>query len=108
MNNLLQRAITGSIFVSLIIGGLWIGTETSITVISLFLILGIIEYFKLFKENKTIAINLPLAVLFNIIVFGLIVAATTGIIPGQFIFIIFPLTFLPLLQLRQLFHLQDT
>jgi phosphatidate cytidylyltransferase len=94
MNNLLQRAITGSIFVALIIGGLWVGTETAFTVITLFFILGVIEYFKLFKENKNIAINLPLAVLFNVFVFGLIVAATTGIIPGQFIFIIFPLTFL--------------
>lgn len=94
MNNLLQRAITGSLFVSLIIGALWLGIETSFAVISIFLILGVIEYFKLFKENKTIAIHIPMAVFFSLLVFGIVTVTTLEIIPGEFLFSIFPLYFI--------------
>jgi len=49
MSNILQRAITGALFVALIIGSILLGSYTTVGVFSAFLVLGLIEYFKLFK-----------------------------------------------------------
>lgn len=94
MNNLLLRALTGSIFVSLIIGALWIGPTSTIIVMSLFLLLGLIEYFNLFKENKIIQVFNPLAVFFNLIIFFILIGTTFEIFPEQFASLIFPIIFI--------------
>lgn len=57
MNNLVQRILTGIVFISLIIGSLWYGFYSAFAVMGLFLILGLFEYFNLFKEDKRIQLN---------------------------------------------------
>ena len=78
MSNLLQRAITGTIFVALIIFSIYANKFLTIGVFSLFLLLGIIEYFKLFKENKIVQLKwqVPSIVIFSI--FALMLPGALG------------------------------
>jgi len=57
MSNILQRIITGSIFISLIIFSLWYSIEATISVMGLFLLLGLYEFFKLFDQYKIVDVN---------------------------------------------------
>ena len=70
MSNLVQRAITGIIFVSLIVFSIYANKFLTIGVFSLFLLLGIIEYFKLFKEDKIVQLKwqVPSIVIFSIFI----------------------------------------
>ena len=94
MNNILLRALTGSVFVSLIIGALWFGQTSAILIISLFLVLGLIEYFNLFKENKIIQVSTPFSVFFNLLIFTILIGTSFDIIPEQYSALLFPLLFI--------------
>lgn len=94
MNNLLLRAITGIVFVGLIIGALWLGNFATLIIMSLFFILGIFEFFKLFKENKTVNLSYPLAVSSSILIFALVGSSVLGIIRLEYIFFLFPCLFI--------------
>jgi phosphatidate cytidylyltransferase len=94
MNNILLRALTGSIFISLIIGSLWWNNFATLFIMSLFLVLGLIEFFNLFKENKTINISNGIAITGNLLIFGILIGTMLEIIPGKTFSIIFPILFL--------------
>lgn len=74
MSNLLVRAITGALFVALIIGSILLGDFTTVGVFSAFLILGLIEYFKLFKENKIVHLKWGMPVVVSILIYGLLLS----------------------------------
>ena len=57
MSNVLQRIITGSIFITVIIFSLWYSLNATFIVMGLFLFLGLLEFFKLFKNEKSIQLN---------------------------------------------------
>ena len=42
MNNVLLRSLTGIVFITLIIGALWFGFESSVIVMGIFLALGLV------------------------------------------------------------------
>ena len=94
MNNILLRAITGSVFISLIIGSLWWNNITTLIIMSLFLTLGLIEFFKLFKENKNISISIGIALTGNLLIFAILIGTMLEIIPGKTFSLIFPILFL--------------
>lgn len=75
MSNLLQRAITGALFVALIIASILLGSYTTVVVFSVFFILGIVEYFKLFKENKIVQLKWGMPVFVSALIYGLLVAS---------------------------------
>jgi phosphatidate cytidylyltransferase len=78
MSNLVQRAITGSIFVAIIVFSIYLDKLLTIGVFSLFLLLGLIEYFKLFKENKIVQLKwqIPSVVIFS--VYALMIPGALG------------------------------
>ncbi len=94
MSNLVVRALTGSLFVSLIIGALWLGQTSAILIISLFLFLGLIEYINFFKENKIIQISKPLSISFILFIYILLIGISFGNIPEHFSALIFPIIFI--------------
>ena len=55
MNDIVLRAGTGAIFIGLIIGGIAYSEFTSVIVLSLFAVLGLEEYYRLFKSKKMVA-----------------------------------------------------
>lgn len=57
MNNILLRAITGSVFVALLVSSIVINPFLTFGVFSVFLLLGLVEFFKLFKDSKVVQIN---------------------------------------------------
>ena len=69
MKDILTRAITGALFVALIIGALWWSVNASIFVMTLFLVLGLIEYFNLFKNSELVNVSMPIAVSGALVVF---------------------------------------
>lgn len=83
MNNLLLRAITGTIFVTLIVFALWFGFEATLIVMGLFLTLGLIEFFNLFKENKIVTLSGNLSTVVNLIIFGICILVAKEIIPEK-------------------------
>jgi phosphatidate cytidylyltransferase len=75
MSNILQRAITGALFVVLIIASILFGSYTTVGVFSAFLMLGLIEYFKLFKENKIVQLKWGMPVLVSILIYSLLLSS---------------------------------
>ncbi len=71
MSNILLRAITGTIFIAVILGSIWLGLSTSIVIISSITILSLNEYIDLFKSSG-VSINKPLALTFGISIFGIL------------------------------------
>lgn len=67
MNNLVVRAITGGLFVSLVLGGIFLGMEAQMAVFSLFVILGADEYFKLFENVEGVGVNRAKGIFFVVI-----------------------------------------
>lgn len=94
MNNLLLRALTGGIFVFLIIGAFWWDISAAIVVMSVFLILGLNEFFNLFKNQTSISIYVNLAILANILVYLILLGTFLELIPSFSFFLIFPILFL--------------
>ncbi len=78
MSNILQRTITGAFFVALIIGSILVGNYTTIAVFSIFLVLGLIEYFKLFKENKIVQLKWVMPVIVSLIIYMLLLCSLLG------------------------------
>ena len=71
MSNILLRSITGTIFIAIILGSIWLGLSTSIVIISSITILSLNEYIDLFKSSD-VSINKPLALTFGISIFGIL------------------------------------
>jgi phosphatidate cytidylyltransferase len=97
MNNILLRALTGSVFVSLIIGALWWNISATIVVMSLFLILGLNEFFNLFKNDKSIQLSTTIAIVSNLAIFSILIGTMTQIVEGAYFSLIFPILFLTFL-----------
>lgn len=97
MSNILQRIITGSLFVCLIIGALWIGGFAVIITMGLFLLLGLFEYFNLFRNNNKIELNTNLNSIVLISIYFVIVFSTSKIENINFIVLTLPILFLLIL-----------
>jgi phosphatidate cytidylyltransferase len=94
MNNLLVRALTGSVFVAVVIGALWLGNLSSLLVFGAFMMLGLVEFYKLFKNNASIQISWRLGLFSGTFLFGLIISMLYGWIPKIGLFLILPFLFI--------------
>jgi phosphatidate cytidylyltransferase len=77
MSDILQRIITGSIFITVIIFSLWYSLNATFVVMGMFLFLGLLEFFRLFKDEKNIQLNsvfntIALFTMYCIIAFSLV------------------------------------
>jgi phosphatidate cytidylyltransferase len=57
MNEILKRSITGVIFITLVIGSLYIGNVYSFFVLGSFMLVGLNEYCNFFKDKEDISIS---------------------------------------------------
>ncbi|MCO5258663.1 MAG: phosphatidate cytidylyltransferase [Crocinitomicaceae bacterium] len=95
MNNILVRTLSGSIFISLVLIPLFIANSIyAIIVLSLFMLLGLIEYNNLFNNSSSISINKPINLFFALTIY---LSVLLVIVPQFYIFnslvFIFPLLF---------------
>ncbi len=97
MGDILTRSITGAIFVAVIIFSIYFSPFAALFVFSAFLLLGLVEFFKLFKENKIVELRWGIPVVVSFITYLLLLGNVfLGWDMGLIISIIIP-TFLLLM-----------
>ncbi len=97
MSNLLQRALTGILFVASIVLSIWFNNYVAIAVFSLFFIGALVEYLNLFSNHEFIQVEKYSFLIFNISFFALAVICLFFKLNFIFLFTIFPLLFLYML-----------
>ena len=93
MSNLAKRSITGLLFGIVVLGSIFYGPYTQISIFSLFMLLGLIEYYRLFDQHPIVKISKEIGVFSGVFIFSLMVGISLKILPIISITIIFPLFF---------------
>jgi len=104
MSNILLRAITGFFFILIIIGSLIGGNTSTMIVMSLFAILGLNEFYNLFKNHPTVELDKPIAFILSAIIFLISVCIVNESIDQKYAILIIPtifLLFIPELYLKR-------
>ncbi len=91
MNNILVRSLSGAVFISLILIPLFFSKEIATLVFAFFMILGLIEFYKLFNHNEHISVRWDIATIIGTISFGISVAVMYNLLPVFTLFLIVPL-----------------
>lgn len=93
MNNILVRTLTGAVFISILLIPLFLQNKIwGIAAFSLFAVLGIIEFFKMFSNTNVVQLNWQASSFFAVLIYGLFICILFSWIPA-----IIGLTILPLL-----------
>jgi phosphatidate cytidylyltransferase len=93
MSNLAKRSITGLLFGIVVLGSIFYGPYTQISIFSVFMLLGLIEYYRLFDQHPIVKISKEIGVFIGVFIFSLLVGISLKILPIISITIIFPLFF---------------
>ncbi len=93
MNNLAIRSITGLLFGTVVIGSILCGPYTLIATFSTFMLLGLLEFYRLFKDHSSLKISKEIGVFIGAFIFTILVGISMGILPILCISFIFPLFF---------------
>jgi phosphatidate cytidylyltransferase len=93
VNNLQQRTITGLVFASLVIGSILWNPYLQTVVFSVFMVLGLMEYYRLFKGQKEIQVSSEIGIFIGLFIFTLLVGISLKILPVISITFIVPLLF---------------
>jgi phosphatidate cytidylyltransferase len=95
MNNILVRTLSGAIFISLILTPLFLENPVYAIVVLLgFMLLGIVEYGKLFSQVGNVTINWKLNTFFSLLMSAIITLIYLGVLPHVMSIVIFPLFFI--------------
>lgn len=82
MNNIVVRSLSGAVFISLILVPLFIENPVyAVVILFIFMLLGIIEYGKLFAEAPQVSINWKVNTLFSLAIAFIFVARILGFAP---------------------------
>ena len=93
MNNLVIRSITGLIFVTIVIGSILWGPYIHALVFSVFMLIGLLEFYRLFKNHPLLNISKEIGVFIGVFIFVLLVGVSMKVLPVLSIAFIFPLFF---------------
>ncbi len=69
MNNILVRASSGAVFVLIVIGSLYYSVYSSVICLGAFALLGLIEFYQLFKNSNQISVSTVLGTVVGMIIF---------------------------------------
>ena len=97
MNNLILRSLTGLVFISSIILPVLFNKEIATLVFSIYFVLGIIEFFRLFKSKERFDISWELSASIGTLIYGFAIGASLNWIPLWTLMIIPCLLFLLIL-----------
>ncbi|SFT51838.1 phosphatidate cytidylyltransferase [Lishizhenia tianjinensis] len=97
MNDILLRSLTGAAFVGLIIGGLYFGEYTTVGVLSLFIVLGLSEFYRLFRNSKTVSPDEKIGMVGGISILFVLIYMRWEFLDAKYIVLLLPLTFLALI-----------
>ena len=93
MSNIIVRTLTGAVFISLILLPLFWMREVAAGVFSLFMILGVIEFYKLFNKSESIEVSWKLGLIGALLIFGISIAVLFGALAWAFEILVFPIIF---------------
>ena len=93
MSNLAKRSITGLLFGIIVLGSIFYGPYTQISIFSLFMLLGLIEFYRLFDKHPIIRVSKEIGVFIGVFIFCLLVGVSLEILPVISVSILFPLFF---------------
>jgi phosphatidate cytidylyltransferase len=93
LSNLATRSITGLIFGIVVIGSILWNPYAQTLVFSVFMVLGLIEFYRLFKHNKIVQVSHEIGLFIGVFIFMLLVGVSMKLLPLISIAIIFPLFF---------------
>ena len=93
MGNLATRSITGLLFVIVILGSIMSGPYIQIAIFSIFMLLGLIEFYRLFYKHPIIRVSKEIGVFIGVFIFCLLVGVSLEILPVISVSILFPLFF---------------
>lgn len=97
MNNLIVRAISGAVFAFIIIGSIIFDDLAATGVLSVVMLIGLIEFYTLFKNHPTIDIDWRIGTTAGVIIFGMAVMSLYNQLPFYLLWLILPIVFLMLL-----------
>jgi len=97
MSNLIVRAITGALFVTLVVGSIIWNEIFATAVFSGFFILGAMEFFQLFKKSEVISTRWEIGMMITIIPFAILVGIMYKLLPDLALYLFIPGMFLLIL-----------
>jgi phosphatidate cytidylyltransferase len=97
MNNIVVRALSGAVFVALVIGSLSYNLYTTIGCLALFTVIGLHEFYQLFKNSATISVSTLSGTLVGLTIYASIACIFLDILPAITLCFLFPLLFLNML-----------
>jgi phosphatidate cytidylyltransferase len=93
LGNLALRSITGLIFGIVVMGSILLNPYIQSLVFSVFMILGLIEFYGLFRDNKVVQVSHEIGIFIGLFIFILLIGVSFQWLPLISITIIFPLFF---------------
>jgi len=97
MNNLVVRSITGTLFVAVILGSILLDDLYATGVFAAFMILGLVEFNKLFHSQRTIEIDWRIGTSIGVIIFAIAVFTLYGKLPNAYYTLIVPVILIMML-----------
>jgi phosphatidate cytidylyltransferase len=97
MSNILQRALTGAIFVFLVLAALWSGTYATVTLFGIFAVIALYEFYQLFNQHDSVRVNWKIATFIGLLVFIILSSTFLGWINLIYVFFLIPVLFLNML-----------
>lgn len=93
MNNLVLRSITGAIFAFVVLGSVLLDPYAQMIVFSIFMVLGLNEFYNLFKKHEIVHVSKEIGLFIGIFIFCLLVGTSLEWLPSLSIILVFPLFF---------------
>ena len=78
MNNILVRTLSGGVFVAVILIPLFLSREIAAGIFGVFMILGLLEFYKLFDKTESVSIDWKTGSVYGIISYGLFALSFFG------------------------------
>ena len=97
MSNLVVRALAGAVFVFIILGSIFYDYRVATIVLSGLMILGLIEFYKLFSKHEIIKIDWRIGTAFGVLIFCVAIGTLFDYLPQVLLMLIIPLMFLMVL-----------
>lgn len=97
MNNILVRSLSGAVFVALVLVPMFYSKELAIAILSGFMLIGLIEFYRLFNKSDQIDINWQVSAAFGAIIYGILISVLTEAVPDIALLLIVPMIFISLI-----------
>ena len=93
LGNLGTRTLTGAVFATVVIGSILWNPYAQTLVFSLFMVLGLIEFYSMFKNDKIVSVSSEIGIFIGLFIFTLLIGISAKVLPIISITVIFPLFF---------------